>query len=67
MDETRQQLLRQLPDVDHLLQRPALQIWQERKSRQAVRNAVRAELDKRRQAILTGQWDQPLCRARQLQ
>ena len=55
MDETRQQLLRQLPDVDHLLQRPALQIWQERKSRQAVRNAVRAELDKRRQAILTGQ------------
>lgn len=59
MDETRQQLLRQLPDVDHLLQRPALQIWQERKSRQAVRNAVRAELDKRRQAILTGQWDQP--------
>lgn len=59
MDETRQQLLRQLPDVDHLLQRPALQIWQERKSRQAVRNAVRAELDKRRHAILTGQWDQP--------
>lgn len=59
MDEARQQLLRQLPDVDHLLQRPVLLAWQERKSRQAVRDAVRTVLDERRQAILAGQWDQP--------
>ena len=59
MDEERQQLLRQLPDVDHLLQRPVLLAWQERKSRQAVRDAVRNVLDERRQAILAGQWDQP--------
>lgn len=59
MDEERQQLLRQLPDVDHLLQRPVLLTWQERKSRQAVRDAVRNVLDERRQAILAGQWDQP--------
>lgn len=59
MDEGRQQLLRQLPDVDHLLQRPVLLAWQDRKSRQAVRNAVRAVLDERRQSILAGKWDQP--------
>lgn len=59
MDKGRQQLLRQLPDVDHLLQRPVLLAWQDRKSRQAVRDAVRAILDERRQSILAGKWDQP--------
>lgn len=62
MDEERQRLLRQLPDVDHLLQRPVLQAWQERTSRQAVRDAVRSVLDERRRAILSGQWDQPFSR-----
>ena len=62
MDEERQRLLRQLPDVDHLLQRPVLQAWQERTSRQAVRDAVRSVLDERRRAILAGQWDQPFSR-----
>lgn len=59
MNVERQQLLRQLPDVDHLLQHPVLQDWQVRKSRQAVRDAVRAVLDERRRAILAGQWNQP--------
>lgn len=62
MDEERQRLLRQLPDVDHLLQRPVLQAWQERTSRPAVRDAVRSVLDERRRAILAGQWDQPFSR-----
>ncbi|WP_370849580.1 L-seryl-tRNA(Sec) selenium transferase [Megasphaera sp.] len=59
MNEVQQKLLRQLPDVDHLLQRPRLLKWQEKTSRKAVRDAVRAVLDRRRQAILDGQATAP--------
>ena len=52
MNEAIKQLLRQLPDVDTLLQRPAFQ--QLEKPRHIVRDAIRAVLDDRRRAILEG-------------
>lgn len=57
MNEAIKQLLRQLPDVDTLLQRPAFQ--QLEKPRHIVRDAIRAVLDDRRRAILEGLWNEP--------
>ena len=57
MNESVQQLLRQLPDVDTLLQRPAFQSLE--KTRSLLRDTIRTVLDDRRKAILDGRWDTP--------
>ena len=57
MNEAVQQLLRQLPDVDTLMQRPAFQPLE--KTRSVLRDTIRTVLDDRRKAILAGQWDKP--------
>ena len=57
MNEAQKELLRQLPDVDTLLQRSAFQSLQ--KSRNVVRDAIRTVLEHRRRAILEGRWEMP--------
>lgn len=57
MNDAIQQLLRQLPAVDTILQRRAFQTVN--KPRSVVRDAVRAVLGAQRQAILEGRWDKP--------
>lgn len=57
MNEAIQQLLRQLPDVDTLLQRPAFQGLG--KPRHVIRDAIRTVLDDWRRAILEGRREEP--------
>ena len=57
MNEAIQQMLRQLPDVDTLLQRPAFQGLG--KPRHVIRDAIRTVLNDWRRAILEGRREEP--------